>query len=84
MADLMETIVFNLFLLALLATAVLTIWYRNLLNSIVVFSVFNLVIIVTFVLLQAPDVAMAAAVIGLGLSTTLYILAIGMTREDEE
>ncbi|MTI96604.1 MAG: DUF4040 domain-containing protein [Firmicutes bacterium] len=75
------TYVYYLFLGFMILTALFSILYTNLLNALVCFSLFNLAMVVVFLLLQAPDVAMAEAVIGLGLTTALFIVAVSRTRE---
>lgn len=79
-----EFFLYHLFLVLLVATAAISILFKNLINAIICLSIFNLAMVIIFILLQAPDVAMAEAIIGLGVTTALYIVTISKTRENEE
>ncbi|MEA3508004.1 MAG: hydrogenase subunit MbhD domain-containing protein [Synergistota bacterium] len=52
------------------------VWFRDLLSSVVSLAVFSLLLSLEFFILQAPDVAIAEAAIGAGLSTAIYIIAL--------
>lgn len=69
---------------ALVITALLSIYFRDLLAAIVSYSVFSLVLTVLYFLLDAPDVAIAEAGIGAALTTCIFVIAIRMTRRREE
>ena len=51
------------------------IWFDNLLNAVISLCVMSLLISLEFYILQAPDVAIAEAGIGAGLTTAIYIMA---------
>ncbi len=70
--------------IALVITALLSIYFRDLLAAIVSYSVFSLVLTVLYFLLDAPDVAIAEAGIGAALTTCIFVIAIKMTRRREE
>ncbi len=70
--------------IALVITAMLSIYFRDLLAAIVSYSVFSLVLTVLYFLLDAPDVAIAEAGIGAALTTCIFVIAIKMTRRREE
>jgi uncharacterized MnhB-related membrane protein len=70
--------------IALVITALLSIYFRDLLAAIVSYSVFSLVLTVLYFLLDAPDVAIAEAGIGAALTTCIFVIAIRMTRRREE
>ncbi len=57
------------------------IWFRDLLSSIISLSAVSLLLAVEFYILQAPDVAIAEAAIGAGLSTAIYIVALRGCRK---
>ncbi len=61
--------------LPLLAAAVL--FSRNLFRSIVLFIVFGLLLAVTWARLGAPDVALAEAAIGAGITGALFLNVLG-------
>ena len=63
-------------LLVLFLSGFLALWFRNLLNSILSLGVFSLLLALEFYLLKAPDVAIAEASIGAGLSTTIFIITL--------
>ncbi len=63
-------------LFILVFSAFFALWFRDLISSVIAFAVFSLMMATEFYLLQAPDVAMAEAAIGAGLSTTIFVIAI--------
>ena len=73
-----------LVLLGLLVTAVLIISFKDLLAASVAFAAFSLLLSLEFYILQAPDVAIAEAGIGAGLTTAIFIIAIRGTKRYEE
>ena len=60
----------------MLFSAVAIFVLRDLMASVVAFSVVSLGLSVSFVLLRAPDVAMTEAAVGAGLSSLLFALAL--------
>ena len=58
----------------------LAVVFKKLLPSIVALSVASLLLSIEFYLLQAPDVAIAEAAIGAGLTMAIFIFAIRGTR----
>lgn len=71
------TEVLHLAILLLVAvSAFYAVWFRDLLSSVISLAVLSLLLSVEFYLLQAPDVAIAEAGIGAGLSTAIYIIAL--------
>ena len=73
-----------LVLLGLVVTAVLIISFKDLLAAAIAFAAFSLLLSLEFYLLQAPDVAIAEAGIGAGLTTAIFIIAIRGTKRFEE
>lgn len=63
-------------LIMLFLSAFLALWFRNVLHSIIALGVFSLVLALEFYILRAPDVAIAEASIGAGLSTTIFIITL--------
>lgn len=63
-------------LLLVAVSAFYAVWFRDLLSSVISLAVLSLLLSVEFYLLQAPDVAIAEAGIGAGLSTAIYIFAL--------
>jgi energy-converting hydrogenase B subunit D len=52
----------------------------NLVNAVICLAVFSLLSALLFYLLHAPDVAIAEAAVGAGLSTVVFLWAIGRTQ----
>ena len=73
-----------LVLAGLLITGVLIISFKDLLAAAIAFAAFSLLLSLEFYLLQAPDVAIAEAGIGAGLTTAIFIIAIRGTKRFEE
>ncbi|MBQ3625871.1 MAG: DUF4040 domain-containing protein [Synergistaceae bacterium] len=49
---------------------------RSLLNSVIIFMSYTLVMAVIWILLQAPDLAITEAAVGAGVTSTLFYLAL--------
>ena len=71
----------SVLLLLIFLSAVLALWFRNLYHSIIAMAAFSLLLALEFYLLQAPDVAIAEAGIGAGLSTVIALIAISACRK---
>ena len=79
-----EPVFHALILLGLVVSGIAVISFRDLLASAVAFAAFSLLLALQFYILQAPDVAIAEAGIGAGLTTAIFIIAIRGTRRQEE
>lgn len=66
----------------LVVTAVAASSARNVINAVVSLSVFSMILAAMFLILGAPDVAMAEAVIGAGFSTAIFMVAVSKTKEE--
>jgi uncharacterized MnhB-related membrane protein len=62
----------------------LAVWLRDILAAVIALAGASLLLSLEFYLLQAPDVAIAEAGIGAGLTTAIFVLAIRKTRRKEE
>ena len=71
----------SVLLIMILLCAFLALWFRNLYHSIIALAAFSLLLAFEFYLLQAPDVAIAEAGIGAGLSTVIALIAISACRK---
>lgn len=71
-ADLLHLAVLTL----LVVSGFYAIWSRDMLSSVIALGGLSLVLSVEFYILQAPDVAIAEASIGAGLSTAIYVIAL--------
>lgn len=72
-----------LVLVGLIATAVMVVAFRDLLAAAIASAAFSLLLALEFYILQAPDVAIAEAGIGAGLTTAIFIIAIRGTQRHE-
>jgi uncharacterized MnhB-related membrane protein len=70
----------ELLLAALLVCAALCLLLRSLIASVIVLAVFSLLSTLLYFLLKAPDVAIAEAAVGAGVSTMVFIWAVGRTK----
>ena len=79
-----------LLLIFLIVCAVAVSVSKNLLNSVIIFMSYSLVMAVIWVLLQAPDLAITEAAVGAGVTSVLFFLALrrvgqlGHKRDEEE
>jgi energy-converting hydrogenase B subunit D len=77
-------IIFIILCVVMIITAILSLYFKDLLASIVSYSVMSLVLTVIFFHLDAPDVAIAEAGIGAALTVCIFVIAIKLTRRREE
>ncbi|MBR0108347.1 MAG: DUF4040 domain-containing protein, partial [Pyramidobacter sp.] len=63
-------------LVLLLISGFFTVWFRDILCSVICSGAFSLLLALEFYLLQAPDVAIAQAGIGAALDTAIFIIAL--------
>ncbi|TDX48024.1 Na(+)/H(+) antiporter subunit B [Orenia marismortui] len=75
----MTSITLYILLLFLLIAAFFAVFTKNLVNSVISLSTFSAILVILFVILQAPDVALTEVVIGSGISTALFIITIDKT-----
>ncbi len=68
----------------LIIAAILTIHYKDLVAAVVASSVVSLIASIYFYILQAPDVALTEAAIGVGLTTIIFMITLRKTRRMEE
>jgi energy-converting hydrogenase B subunit D len=73
-----------LVLLGLILSAGLAVYFKDLLSAAIALAAFSLLLSIEFYILQAPDVAIAEAGIGAGLTTAIFIIAIRGTKRYEE
>jgi len=70
----------EIFLIALVILSVAALEMRDLLSAVIVLAGFSLCLAVTFYWLQAPDVALAEAAVGTGVTTAFFVVAIYKTE----
>lgn len=79
------TVIFVAFAAILMVIAALyVIHQKDLIVATVASSIISLIISVFFFMLQAPDVALTEAVVGVGLSAIIFVVAIRNTVRYEE
>ena len=74
----------SVFLFILVVMAVYALEMRDLINSVIMLAVFSLLMSLVFYYLKAPDVAMAEAAVGAGVSTVIFVTAIHRTGGGRE
>ena len=67
----------------MIAAAAATSVFKDLMNAVIACAAVSLIASVLFYVLDAPDVAMAEAAIGTGLTTAIFVLAIRKTERYE-
>ena len=70
-------------LIIIIIMAIFALQFKNLLNAVIALAVFSLLLSLIFYLLHAPDVAIAKAAVGAGVATTLFVVMISKTKENE-
>ena len=71
-------------LIIIICTGYLAIKLKDLLGAVILLAVMSLLLSLEFYMLHAPDVAIAQAGIGAGLTTAIFVLAIKGTKRMEE
>ncbi len=73
-------------LLLMIGAAVYSVFQKDLLYAVIGTGLISLVLSILFLVLQAPDVALTEAAIGVALTTIIFIITIRNTvrHEDEE
>jgi len=73
----------NILLLLLLILSWIAIELKDLLYSVIILGGASVTLATIFYMLQAPDIAITEAVVGAGVSTILYVVAISRTKREE-
>lgn len=68
----------------MLGSAIALFFFKDLMSAVIASSLVSLMATVLFYLLQAPDVAMAEAAIGVALVTGIFVIAIRRTERYEK
>ena len=84
MSGILIVVLNTIVLLGALASAVIAVRAEKLLDSVIALGATGSFIALEFLLLQAPDVAIAEASVGAVLSTVLFIIALRKTNADKE
>lgn len=73
-----------LVMLGIIVTAVLAVYFDKLLSSVIALGVTGCFMALEFILLHAPDVAIAEASVGAVLSPAIFIIALRKVKEGKE
>ncbi len=73
----------EIILLIILVLAILSLQFKDLLSAIISLAAFSLMLSLLFYYLHAPDVAIAEAAVGAGVTTILFVLVISRTKRRE-
>ena len=87
MNGVLVTVLNTLVLIGALASAIVAVQAKKMLDSVIALAATGSFIALEFLLLQAPDVAIAEASVGAVLSTVLFIIAlrkVNAHKEDQE
>ena len=84
MNGILVVILNSLVLLGALASAIIAVQAKKLLDSVIALGATGSFIALEFLLLQAPDVAIAEASVGAVLSTVLFIIALRKVNAHKE
>lgn len=76
----MENYIVLIYLIVIF-TALIAVKFKDILSSIISLSIMGFLITISFVIMQAPDVALTQAVINSGLVTALYLVAFSRTNK---
>ncbi len=73
-------IIFNLLIIFLIITAFFIVFSKDISHSVIILPIFGAILVVIFVILQAPGVALAEAVMTAGLTTMFFVITINKTE----
>lgn len=76
----MIDILLNLLMLFLLLAAFFCVFTKDISTSVITLPIFGAILVVVFVILQAPGVALAEAVMTAGLTTSFFVITINKTE----
>lgn len=71
-------------LILMIGAAIFAIWQKDLLYAVIASGILSLFLSIVFLLLQAPDVALTEAAIGVALTTIIFVIAIRNTVRYED
>lgn len=80
----MEPALNGILIVLLLTTAILATLSRDLLAGVIIFSVYSLIMSLMWLRLQAPNLALAEAAMGAGVTTVFFLVTIIKTRRRDE
>ena len=84
MTDCLVFILNTLVILGIVVSAILAVRFEKLLSSIMALGVTGTLVSLEFIILQAPDVAIAEAAVGAVISTAIFLIALKKVKEEQE
>lgn len=84
MSGVLVVVLNTLVLIGILASAIVAVQAKKLLDSVIALAATGSFVAMEFLLLHAPDVAIAEASVGAVLSTVLFIVALRKVNADKE
>ena len=78
------TILNTLVLIGMVVSAVCAVAFDKILSAVIAMGITGTLVSLEFIILQAPDVAIAEAAVGVVLTTALFVIAIKKTTPKEE
>jgi len=79
----LELLIQNALLVLLFVLSLIAIELKDLLYSVIVLAGASISLAVIFYMLQAPDIAITQAAVGVGVATVIFVIAISRTRREE-
>lgn len=76
----MIDIILNILMMFLIITAFFIVFTKDILISVIALPIFGAILVVIFVILQAPSAALAEAVITAGLTTGFFVITLNKTE----
>jgi len=76
--------IFEISLLVILAASVAAVAMKDLFHAVIVMASADAVLALVFLMLRAPDIAITQIAVTGGLTTVIFLVAIGKTRRMEE
>lgn len=77
--------IFNMMLLGLLVVCAISVSFsKNLLNSILIYMSYSLVMSLIWILLESPDLAITEAAVGAGVTSVLFFVTLKKIRAMQE
>ncbi len=77
-------VIFSILAVLLVASALYAVIQKDLLAAVISTGVVSLILSVFFYLMQAPDVALTEAAIGIALTTIIFVITIRNTSRNED
>lgn len=74
----------TLVIAGIVIAALLAVRFEKLLSSVIAMGVSGAFVALEFILLQAPDVAIAEAAVGAVLTTVLFVITLRKAKEDKQ